>query len=59
MSDPESHKQHFARPTAAPCLESLVRLLARQAAAEAWAGSVSGGARDADSEADVADQHEQ
>ena len=46
-------------PDGGGVLAALARLLARQAAVEAWAGSGSGGARDADPEADVADHHEQ
>ena len=45
-------------PDGGGVLAALARLLARQAAAEAWAESRSGGARDADPEADVADHHE-
>ncbi len=59
MSDPESHKQHFARPTAAPCLEALVRLLARQAAAEAWRRTGCVDEHNAGPEAGVADHHKQ
>ena len=59
MSDPGSHKQHFARPTAAPCLEALARLLARQAAAEAWRRTGCVDEQNAGPEVPVGDHHEQ
>ncbi len=55
--DPLSGPAGF--PGGGSALVALARLLARQAAVEAWAGSGSGGARDADPETDVADHHEQ